>query len=204
MSTPIIRIGIDIDEVTAQFSEALRLWVNTSTGADLQPHHYQTEHEFWAHFKGVWAEHNIDDLVDYDQFNNELAVDQSHVKTVEGAKDAIAVLKQKYDLVFITSRPPAQFDATRVWLDKHIDASIPLYLANNPTVQSNPQSKGELCVELDVQLLIDDNVDNCLGAIDNGAHAILFGDYGWNAHAPESLPRCSNWQEVLEYLDGHR
>jgi hypothetical protein len=79
---------------------------------------------------------------------------------------------------------------------------MPLYLANNPTVQSNPQSKGELCVELDVQLLIDDNAENCQDARDNGADAILFGDYGWNAHASESLHRCSNWQEVLEYIDG--
>jgi len=202
MNVPIIRIGVDIDDVTAEFTDALRLWVNTAAGVDLQPHHYQTKHEYWAHFKAVWAENKIVDLVDYDRFDNELTVNQSHVKVVAGAKEAIALLKQKYDIVFITSRPPAQHDATRQWLDEHIDPSMPLYLANNPTVQSNPQSKGELCVELDVQLLIDDNAENCQDARDNGADAILFGDYGWNAHASESLHRCSNWQEVLEYIDG--
>lgn len=202
MSTPITRIALDIDDVTAEFTDAVRLWVNNATGVDLQPHHYQTKHDFWMHFKSVWAENGISDLVDYDQFNNELAVDQSHVRVIPGAKQAIVALKQKYEVVFITARGPAQYDATRHWLDKHIDPSIPLYLAYNPTVQSTPQSKGELCVELGAQLLIDDNAENCLDAIDNGADAILFGDYGWNAHASESLNRCANWQEVLENIDG--
>jgi len=202
MQKPLTRIAIDIDEVTAQFTDALRLWVNTATGADLQPHHYQTKHEFWSHFHSVWTENDILDLVDYDKFNHELSVNQSHVKVVAGAKEAIASLKQKYDVVFITSRPPAQHDATRTWLDEHIDPTIPLYLANNPTVQSSPQSKGQLCVELDAQLLIDDSAENCQDALDNGADAIFFGNYGTNAHAPESLRRCSNWQEVLEYIDG--
>lgn len=202
MSAPLTRIALDIDDVTAEFTDAVRLWVNNSTGAELQPYHYQTKHDFWVHFKSVWAENGLTDLVDYTKFNEELAVDQSHVRVAPGAKEAIAALKKKYDIVFITSRQPSQFDATRNWLDKHIDPTIPLYLANNPTVQSNPQSKGELCVELDAQLLIDDNAENCLDALDNGADAILFGDYGWNAHAPDSIHRCCNWHEVLEYIDG--
>ncbi len=202
MSAPLTRIALDIDDVTAQFTDAVRLWVNDVTGADLQPHHYQTQHEFWTHFKSVWAENGLSELVDYNQFNEELAVNQSHVKPTEGAKEAIKELKQKYDIVFITARGPSQYDATRHWLDEHIDPTIPLYLSNNPTVQSTIQSKGELCVELEVQLLIDDCVENCLSAVDNGTEAILFGDYGWNAYAPESLHRCCDWHEVLEYING--
>jgi uncharacterized HAD superfamily protein len=201
MSATITRIGLDIDDVTAELTDAVRLWANNVAGADLQPYHYQTQHDFWVHFKSVWAENGLSHLVDYNKFNDQLAVDQSHVKVIPGARKAIAALKQKYEIVFITSRGPTQYDATRQWLDKHIDPSIPLYLANNPTVQSSPQSKGQLCVELDVQLLIDDNAENCLDAIDNGADAILFGDYGWNAHAPDSIHRCCDWTEVLRYLD---
>lgn len=204
MATTLKRIALDIDDVTADFTDAMRVWVNEVTGANLQPHHYAIEYEFWGHYAKVWADHGIAELVDYDKFHEAMSLDQSKVSVVRGAKEAIAQLKQKYDVVFITSRAPILLDETRRWLDKHIDASIPIYLANNPKVQSTPQSKGELCVELDVQLLIDDNYTNCQDAIDYGVEALLFGSYGWNAQAPKSLKRCNNWDEVLEYIDGRR
>lgn len=201
--TPLLkRIALDIDDVTADFTEAMRVWVNETTGANLQPHHYAVEYEFWEHYGRVWADHGIAELVDYDKFHEKMSLDQSAVPVIQGAKEAIARLKQRYDLVFITSRAPVLLDETRRWLDEHIDPTIPIYLANNPKVQSTPQSKGELCTELGVQLLIDDNYTNCLDAIDYGVEAIVFGSYGWNTQAPDSLNRCNNWDEVLEYIDG--
>ena len=202
MTTTLKRIALDIDDVTADFTEAMRVWVNTATGANLQPHHYAAEYDFWEHYGKVWADHGIAELVDYAKFTNELSLDQSSVPIVQGAKEAIAQLKQNYEIIFITSRDPILLDETRRWLDKHIDRTIPIYLANNPTVQSTPQTKGELCVELGVQLLIDDNFNNCEDALANGVEAILFGSYGWNARAPKTLTRCTSWEEVLEHING--
>jgi len=202
MTKPII--AVDIDEVLANIVDFVRLWANKETGSMLEAADYYTGDEFWNYYNTIWERHGLADRINFEMVLQQIAKDQSGITVIHGARSAIATLKKQYDLVFITSRPSYQEEETRRWLDEHIDASIPLYISFHPGVNDTARSKGEICAELGVSFLIDDNVGNCQSAIEYGVGAVLFGMYGWNEKAPSHLPRCVSWQEVEEYFDAER
>lgn len=198
MSKPIV--GIDIDDVVANVIDSVRLWANEKTGANLTEAEYRTDDNYWEYYNTIWQRYGLSETVNFTMVLDDLAHDQSHIALVEGARETIHALKEKYDLVFITSRPAYQQDATRRWLDERIDSEIPMYTSHNPMANSDHRSKGEICAELGVKYLIDDNVGNCQNANEYGVEPLLFGLYGWNEKAPSNLRRFFTWDEVGEYL----
>ena len=198
MSKPIV--GIDIDDVVANVIDSVRLWANEKTGANLTEAEYRTDDNYWEYYNTIWQRHGLSETVNFTMVLDDLAHDQSHIALVEGARETIHALKEKYDLVFITSRPAYQQDATRRWLDERIDSEIPMYTSHNPMANSDHRSKGEICAELGLKYLIDDNVGNCQNANEYGVEPLLFGLYGWNEKAPSNLRRFFTWDEVGEYL----
>lgn len=198
MAKPIV--GIDIDDVVANVIDSVRLWANKKTGSSLSEADYKTNDDYWRYYETIWERHGLLEQVNFKMVLDDLAHDQSHIALVEGAREVIHALKEKYDLVFITSRPAYQQDATRRWLDERIDPEIPMYTSHNPMANADHRSKGEICAELGVKYLIDDNVGNCQNAAEYGVEPLLFGLYGWNEHAPGNLRRYLTWEGIGEYL----
>jgi hypothetical protein len=57
-------------------------------------------------------------------------------------------------------------------------------------------TKGDVCVELDVEVLGDDLVSHCEDAIEKGVpNAVVFGDYEWNRYKKlrPGMVRCISW-----------
>lgn len=193
-------IAIDVDDVVAMTTEAVRVWANEQAGVDLQPQDYVLPtSSYWNYYEAVWEKNGIAGF-NFGDFLDSMDVDQSHIAPVPDAARVIADLKKEYNIVFITARRPAHKDSTRVWLDEHIDAKIPLYLSHNPFANEHAQSKGEICAELGIDVLIDDNVDNAQSAVQYGVDAVVFGEYGWNIDAPAGIVRCTTWLEIEEYF----
>ena len=194
------KIAIDVDDVVAKTSEAVRIWANKEARATLQPEDYFiATNSYWNYYEAVWELHRIEGL-SFGDFLNDMDVDQSHIAPFKGAKKVITQLKKEYDVVFITARHPSHKDGTRTWLDEHIDADTPLLLSYNPFANEAARSKGEICAELGVDVLIDDNIDNCQSAVDYGVEAITFGAYGWNMELPAGVQRCATWRDVEVYF----
>jgi len=193
-------IAIDIDDVVANVIDSVRLWANEKTGATLGQGEYHTNDDYWHYYDSIWERHGLSDMVSFSMVLDDLSRDQSHIVVVEGAREAIQALKKNYDLVFVTSRPLYQKDATRRWLDERIDSEIPMYSSHNPLANAEARSKGEICTELGASFLIDDNIGNCQNAAEYGVEPLLFGMYGWNEAASKDLRRFLTWHEVEEYL----
>lgn len=193
-------IALDIDDVVANVIDSVRLWANEVTGLSLGSEAYHTDDDYWHYFDSIWERHGVSDRINFTAVLEGMANDQSNVAVVEGARETIQALKQRYELVFITSRPSYQQKETRRWLNERIDPTIPMYMAYNPMVDHEARSKGEICAELGVSVLIDDNISNCESALEYGVDAVLFGAYGWNDKAPGHIKRCGSWNEVAEYL----
>ncbi|MBC7943068.1 hypothetical protein H7X68_01015 [Candidatus Saccharibacteria bacterium] len=193
-------IAIDIDDVLADSTESIRLRVNERVGVDLQLEHYRIEGEYWGYYERVWREHGIIDRVNYDDFEKEMAHDQSHVPLLPGAALAIAELAKRFDIVLITARDSSLEAATRHWLKTYVsDELVDVYFITNHK-DSKAKNKGQLCRDLGASWLIDDNTEHCRAAIDQGVKAVLFGEYGWQVSIPETVDRCKDWLAVLEHF----
>jgi 5'(3')-deoxyribonucleotidase len=194
-------IAIDIDDVLADSTEALRLVVNEKYGADLKPEHYLEPGEYHKYYDGVWERNGIADIVSKDELNSQMVADQSHVRP---HADVLSVLKElagKYELVVITARNPTWEKATHVWLQLHFPDVFKKVIFVGQHEDATLQTKGDLCTEVGAHWLIDDNVTHCQSALDNGVEAILFGEYGWHQGIPDRITPCKDWQAVLEYFN---
>jgi len=195
-------IAIDIDDVLAASTEAIRLSINNKLGINLQPEHYKVAGEYWGYYEKIFEEHGIEDTGLVQDFHTAIVDDTVIINPIEDAISSIGKLTKKYKIIFITARETAMEKTTRKWFNTHFGSSdIELYFSNN-RIDAEYKKKGELCVELGASILIDDHPGHCQSAIDSGVEAILFGDYGWHTEVPEGAIRCKDWESVLKYLDG--
>lgn len=194
-------IAVDIDDVLADSTETVRLLVNERTGANLSRDDYMSTGEYWQYYEQVWAKHGLSSQFSYADIEGELALDQSNVPSLPGAVLALRELSKDHDIVVVTSRNSSWEDATRQWFKQHFfDHEIDLHFTGDRHA-SDYKTKGQLCKQLGVSLLIDDNPTYCRSAIDEGMGAILFGQYGWHYDIPEQAVRCQDWPTVLEHLN---
>jgi len=199
MQKPII--AVDIDDVLAQSTDALRLTVNERLGINLQPQHYQIPGDYWGYYEYVWAEQGIEDRISMDDIHELMKSHQLHVQPTPGAAIALKKLTNDYELIVITARDSNWQDVTMEWLSQHFPGifSRVVFAAGHQGL--NNKSKGEICIEEAAAWLIDDNVQHAQTAFENGVQVILFGDYGWHQNVPDMMLRCKDWQEVVDYFE---
>jgi 5'(3')-deoxyribonucleotidase len=193
-------IAIDIDDTIAGSTEALRLRVNEKKRVNIPQTGYQIPGEYWGYYERVWTLHGVE--ANIDEFHAEMVEDQSHIPLLPGALFAVKNLAEKYDIIFITARHNAWEAATRKWFEQNLPSinHLQLYFTNDHT-DTLGKTKGQLCVQLGVSLLIDDNVEHCRSALEENVKAILYGEYGWHLKMPPQLVRCKDWPSVLEYVN---
>lgn len=206
MSRGRLKIAIDIDDVIADTTDALRLWTNQKSGLELASEHFTDEGEYWGYYDRLWERHNVSHIVKYDDFHAGIARNDIAIPVLAGAEFAIHELIKKFDIVFITSRAQDLEDVTRIWINKNFgDYGIEIFFAQNHRygISIDKKTKGQLCRELGASLLIDDSIQHCESALSEGIDAVLFGgDYGWQKPTPTELVVCKDWPAILEYVNG--
>jgi 5'(3')-deoxyribonucleotidase len=194
------KIAIDIDDVLANSTDALRLFINQSRGVDLTEEHYRIEAQYWGFYESVWSQHGIDPTNLLKEFHGRQVTDQSDIRPIPGAVKATEKLSKAYDLLPMTSRPPEMQEETENWLAAQFEpvfADAPVFIGFGPDAK---RTKGQVCEELGIKYLVDDNIDHCKTALARGIGAVVFGDYGWNRKIPEGLVRCASWKEVENFF----
>lgn len=193
------RIAVDIDDVLAGSTDALRVLVNQRKGVDLTLEDYRIPGDYRGYYEFVWERNGISKGLSMDDFHTEMIRDQSHIMPIEQAVAGVQRLGQRYELVALTSRDPALKPGTQDWLTEHCEAIFNevFYVGVGSDI---PKTKGDICREQRIDWLIDDNIDHCKSALDNNIGAVLFGQYGWHQNVPANLAHCKNWQEVMEYF----
>ena len=195
-------LAVDIDDVLADSTEALRVRVNKFLSVNIEKQHYKVDGPYWHYYEHVWENQGIADKVSHEALEADMEHGQSHVLPVTNAINALAELAKHYDIIMVTSRNQAWAKATEAWLHTHFGKSYKaLHILGNHKNTDKPRTKGEVCQEIGASWLIDDNPEHCLSAIAHGTEAILFGEYGWHFDAPEHLVRCKDWSAVLEYFN---
>jgi 5'(3')-deoxyribonucleotidase len=197
-------IAVDIDDVVADTTEALRLAVNDVLPDDLKiaSEEYRIDGGYWGYYEEVWARNKVDHLISFDTLHDEMAENQDHVKLIEGAKTALQKLCKRYKLVAVTSRNVKWVDATHDWVEKYLSEVFEeIVFVHHDS--NDGRTKGDACIEIGADWLIDDNPEHCLSAQKSGTKPILFGEYGWSRATDyrDSFVRCKNWQVVMEFFE---
>ncbi len=202
VATDISTIAIDIDDVIAATTDAIRLDVNKKYNIDLAKDHYAQNGEYWGYYERIWESHGLISEGIFDDFVRDMLVEKTEIRLLPGSAFAISEIMKKNKVVFITSRDPSWIDYTKKWLKTNLNRdNFEIYFAKSH-LGSEHKTKGEICSELGVSTLIDDNTEHCKSAIDKGIKAVLYGEYGWHLSIPEGVIRCKSWSEVLEIING--
>jgi FMN phosphatase YigB (HAD superfamily) len=199
-------VAVDIDDVLFDEHESMRLFMNETYGLQHTAEHYDVQGPYWGYWRGIWG------VDDEESERRHLAYVDSGAKAkaflIPGAIEAINELKERFDLVVITSRyAQGAIDATPDWLEEHFPQ---VFKRVEFVVDWNAgwkMPKGAIAEKLGASYLIDDSYTHCQSAAELGVHALLFGDYGYSRQYKGDHPlitRAYNWKEATEYLNGQR
>ena len=188
-------IGIDLDDVLASLMVSLVDFHNQRYKTTLTRNDFR-HFDLWRTWGGNREEaiRKVYEFYEAKEFEN--------VGTVPGAIDALASLKaMEHRLYVITARPNHIIKKTEVWLERHFPKTFDGVHFTNAFIVSGPsRKKVDVCKELGVELLIDDNLVYVNECATEGTPALLF-DAPWNQGVlPAGVTRISSWDEVVRYI----
>mgnify|MGYP003965793643 CR=1 FL=1 len=192
-------IGYDVDETLTQFVPDFLRWHNLKYNTCLE---LEDLNDFDMSKKlGCSRGECVERIFEF--YDNPF---MDKLLPVSGAVDAVAHLGLKHKGVAVTSRTKFLREITQNSIDKYFYNSVSgLYLTGEWTGNGG-KTKAEICVELGVDVLVDDRPKYCYDVIERGIDAILFnldGKYGWieSNVEMEGLYHAQNWNEIIDIVD---
>ena len=125
------------------------------------------------------------------------------VKPYDGAIEAVAKLKQKYDLQVITARHPLFKRATIKWIKKYFPSDFTAIDFVHYKTPFGPKSlKSEICKRIGAEIILDDKMTNALDCSSRGIRVYLFGNHNLHRrnHLPEGVTWVKDWSVVVKEL----
>ena len=191
-----MKIGIDIDEVLADFVNPLVEFHNGEYGTNLKRNDFKS-----FNLRETWGGTYEDDLRKvYEFFNSNFC---GKIVPLKGSQEAINFLSKSNEMITISSRPNYIVDETKKWINNYYlrcfrDTRFTYQVKSNVGVK-----KRAICLEEDIGVLIEDVLNNVISCSEVVDKVILF-DAPWNQSngLPKNVTRIKNqnWSEVLEVL----
>lgn len=194
-----MKIGIDVDDVTADSTSGLGPWLRqrgfseSSIGLVLQQ---RTDRSL-----------PLPVGLDLFAFYSDPEACENFLPVKDAVNGIVQLIADGHEVVFITHRPPSTDQATRRWLERW---GLVSGLAEPRVVFADRTSGHKQGHNLDV--LVDDKMNNLVSVVSEGGYGILF-DQPWNRHArlypqpkhARRIFRAASWWHVgslISRLDG--
>ena len=187
-----MKIGIDIDGVIVDFLNSyLDIFEKKYGRKEIYEKIYSDK--FWECLNITQEE--AKQLLDYfdetEYFEN--------MKFIDGAKEAIGILLREHEVVFITARPLYIQSKTDYFFKKHFEGEIKIVFSNE-FVNNGLKSKGEICMENNIEIMIEDNKDYAKNCADKGVKVLLM-NHPWNKEFYyKNVTRINNWKEAMSII----
>lgn len=193
-----MRIGIDIDNVISNFNEELlKAYIE---------HDKELRNTGIINKNAPYIRDGMFDWTDEEEKNfykeniERIAI---NLKAIEGASKYIKKLKQDGHTIYIISgRDNGEYSdpykMTKNWLEKYDIVYDKLFLVD----AYNSHSKTEICLEHNVDVMIDDSKRMCKDIKDNGIRALLM-DTPYNRDTNEFERVCS-WKEIYDIISNNK
>lgn len=189
-----IIVAIDVDEVSLDFMNPLLEYHNDKYGTSLKREDFKS-FNLWETWGGTRQE-AVKKV--YDFFNSPYS---ENIKPIKGSQESINILSKNKDLVIATSRPGYLHSRTIGMLSKYYSGMFKDFYFTYQFDRNNGNRKKNICLEKNVDFIIDDVIDNVLACSSVVKKAFLF-DSPWNQinNLPENVGRVHSWKEVLKQL----
>jgi len=190
-------IGIDIDEVTANQMESLLTFFYRTTGTRLRASDFHT-YNWWE----VWGGTREEAIKVYYEFSESPYFED--MVPIKDAIDSINQIREKLQVYMITSRPLTHTKKTEDWLTKYFGENHPPVVYSSDFFSKNNKGKArtkvEICQELGIDTIVEDNGEYALNCAEAGIKAILF-DRPWNQGAAhDHMVRVNGWKEAMPHF----
>jgi uncharacterized HAD superfamily protein len=187
-------IAIDCDDVIIATSPYVVGKYNEAYGTQA------TLDDVYADNLAVWQVASVERLV----ARMEAFLDTDEFQQVAPFIEAITSIKRlaKYhDLHIVTGRSSILTTATEVMLEQHFPDTF-LSIEHAGLTGKTARNKGDVCVDIGADLLIDDHLYHAKQVAERGIDVLLFGDYPWNQvkTLPNHITRAQNWAEIEKIL----
>ena len=188
-----MKIGIDIDEVIAEFVKSYILLLKERgifvNYEDVINYHFWesfpiTKEEDERYIKEFFNSHHFDEI-----------------KLVDGSQSSINFLSKNHEIYFITSRPSSIKEKTCQFIHANFSLSELNIFFSGDFHLGNGKTKAEICRELHIDLMIEDNKNYALDCAKNGIKVILLGR-PWNKDfkGHKNISKVDSWSEILEEI----
>lgn len=186
-----MRIGIDIDNVISNFNEKL-LDEYLKHDKELRNSGIINSN---AYIRKMFDWTDEEEKIFYYNNIERIAKD---LDVVQGAKEYIDKLKQDgHTIYIITGRDNGEYsdsyNMTKEWLKKFDIFYNELIFTN----AYNKQSKADICVKKNIDIMIDDSISMCKNCIAQGIKTYIM-DTQYNRK--NNIPRVHDWKEIYEVI----
>lgn len=192
-----VNLGVDIDDVIADFVSTLVLFHNHFYGSNL------TKNDFFScDFWDVWGGSKEDAVRKVDEmFNNPNYF--AKIPIIEQSFSSLTVLKkQGFCLYAITGRRNNMINQTLEWLAKHFpEIFSDVFFSNSYCPEGKDKKKSEICKRIGVDIIVEDHLKHALDCSQNGIKVFLF-DNPWNKLFTPSgnITRVFGWNDIINEL----
>lgn len=190
-----MKIGIDIDNVISNFNEILlneyvehdkSLRGNGIINKDV---YIRKMFDWSAEEEALFYKNNIERIV-------------KNLNIIDGAKEYIDKIKSDGNLIYIiTGRDNGEYsdpiNMTKDWLNKFNVYYDELLF----TDAYDKESKADICVKEQIDIMIDDSINMCTNCIGKGIKTFIM-DTQYNREA--NIPRVHNWKEIYEVIKNEK
>lgn len=190
-----MKIGIDLDEVLADFMPQLLKYYNGKYKTNFTRKQIK-EYNFW----NLWRctkEQVIEEV--YHFFKSPYA---NEIQPVRGARETVLKLNKNNELFVITSRADDFAEETFRWINKYFSRVFSeIYITNQwNNSYKKTKKKSDICKELGIELIIEDGPEHASDCASSGLNVLLF-DCPWNKGIiGKKIKRIKSWDEALKEI----
>ena len=188
-----MKIGIDLDDVVFEFTKTFLDYYYKKYGKEIKFEDVKT-----YYFQDIF-DLSLGEVVD-------LIRDMASKGIVENlppcdyAKESILNLAKDHEIIFLTSRIVQQ--GTLESLKKLFpNIEFRLIYSSNPYANSEGKTKGNICCQEDIDIMIEDTKEHANEIAANGTKVLLL-DKPWNQDYQEhpKIIKINHWKEVGENI----
>lgn len=186
-------IGIDLDEVLAEFVTAFLAYHNTAYGTAFHRNQMSC-YNGWSRTSREETE-RIHDFFKTPYFEE--------IVPVNGSQQGTKVLSREHQLVVITARPTEMYQKTQQWVKRYFPSQISAVNLTNQFARKSGSavSKSSLCRDSGISIMIEDSLDQARDCAAIGVQTLLL-DCPWNqtSELAPGIQRVYSWDEIVQRI----